>query len=70
MTIGERIKTERERCGWSKVELSQKSGISDRSISHYENEERDPQLGTLKSIFGAMGIEIQFIRTGDQNNVN
>lgn len=67
MTIGERIKTERERCGWSKVELSQKSGISDRSISHYENGERDPQLGTLELIFGAMEIEIQFVRTGVHN---
>lgn len=65
MNVGERIKTERERCGWSKVELSHKSGISDRSISHYENGERDPQFMTLEKIFGAMGYEIQWVKKED-----
>lgn len=62
MTIGEIIKKERDRCGLTQEQLSEKSGISSRSISHYENDERDPQMMTLGKIMGVMGIQIQFER--------
>ncbi|MDO9492829.1 helix-turn-helix domain-containing protein [Acetobacterium sp.] len=62
MTIGELIKTEREQCGLTQEQLSEKSGVSSRSISHYENDERDPQMMTLGKIMGAMGIQIKFER--------
>lgn len=68
MTIGELIKKERERCGWSQTELSKKSGVSSRSIGHYEHGQRDPQFVTLGKILGAMGMQIQFLRMEEKNN--
>lgn len=70
MTIGELIKKEREQCGLTQEQLSKKSGISSRSIGHYEHGERDPQMMTLGKIMGAMGLQIQFVKMEDQNNVN
>lgn len=70
MTIGELIKKERKRCGWSQTELSKKSGISSRSIGHYEHGQRDPQMITLGKIQGAMGMQIQFLRMEENNNAN
>lgn len=70
MTIGELIKKERDHCGLTQEQLSEKSGISSRSISHYENDERDPQMMTLGKIMGAMGMWIQFVKMEDQNNAN
>lgn len=62
MMIGELIKKERERCGLTQEQLSKKSGISSRSIGHYEHGQRDPQMMTLGKIMGAMGVQIQFSR--------
>lgn len=64
MTIGERIKKERNRCGLTQQQLALKSGITQRSIGHYENGERDPQMRTVGKIMGAMGIQINFVRIG------
>lgn len=64
MKIGELIKKEREKRGWSQEALALTSGISQRSIGHYELGQRDPQYMTISKILGAMGMEIQFVRIG------
>lgn len=62
MTIGEMIRKERKRCGWSQEQLALEVGITGRAISNYENGKRDPQMITLGKILGALGMRIQFVR--------
>ena len=62
MTIGEMIRKERKRCGWSQEQLALEVGITGRAISNYENGKRDPQMMTLGKILGALGMRIQFVR--------
>jgi transcriptional regulator with XRE-family HTH domain len=64
MTIGERIKKEREILGWSQEALALASEISQRSIGHYELGQRDPQSVTINKIMGAMGFRMQFVKEG------
>lgn len=67
MNIGERIKIERERRGWSKVELAKRSGVSDRCIGHYEHGQREPQFEAIGKIMKAMGFQMQFVKEGVEN---
>lgn len=62
MNIGERIKNEREQRGWSKVELAKRSGVSDRSISHYEHGQREPQFKAVEKIMRAFGFQMKFAK--------
>ncbi|WP_041669593.1 helix-turn-helix domain-containing protein [Acetobacterium woodii] len=64
MTIGERIKKEREQCGWSQEALALAAGVSQRSIGHYELGQRDPQSVILGKIMGAMGFQMLFVKEG------
>lgn len=65
--IGELIKKEREKRGWSQEALALVSGISQRSIGHYELRQRDPQFMTISKIMGAMGMKIQFVNLAELN---
>lgn len=67
MTIGERIKAEREQRGWSKVELAKRSGVSDRTIGYYEHGQREPQFEAIGKIMKAMGFQMQFVKEGVEN---
>jgi len=70
MTISELIKKERTRCGMTQEELALKAGITGRTISYYENGQRDPQMITFGRVLGAMGIKIQFVRMEEEKNEN
>ena len=66
MTIGEYIKQNREKMGWSQRELSRRSGLSNQTISNYEKgynpstgEEITPDMKSLKRIAAAFGTDLQ-----------
>lgn len=58
MEIGERIRARRKAIGMTQVVLSQKTGISQSSISDIENKTNNPSSATLQLIANAFGCSI------------
>jgi transcriptional regulator with XRE-family HTH domain len=59
--IGQRVRSLREQRGWSRAELAERSGVSDRLIRYYESGERGvkaPSLPTLQGFAAAFGLSI------------
>jgi transcriptional regulator with XRE-family HTH domain len=65
MSIGERIKAERDRRGWSQSELSRRSGVSQAFISQLEDGKRQ-ELGmkAAQKLARAFEIGIEILLNG------
>lgn len=58
MTVGQRIKTARERAGITQFELGEKVGVSGVAIMRYEKDQRQPRLEQLSKIARALGTTL------------
>lgn len=58
MTVGEWIREERQRRGWSQDTLAHRSEVSARLIGGYERGEYEPSLETTAKILGAFELEL------------
>lgn len=56
MTLGKRIKAERQKAGLSQKELAERTGTSAAMIGHYETGYRRPKYGTLSRIADALNV--------------
>ena len=61
MTFGERLKDCREKCGISKLQLAEKSGVTRRSIQNYESDLHDPSLFNVSCIATVLGVSIDYL---------
>lgn len=53
--FGKRVRETREKLGWSQVDLSANSSVSEGQISAIENGRESPRLATIKSLAIAFG---------------
>jgi transcriptional regulator with XRE-family HTH domain len=67
LTIGERIKIERQQCGMTQKQLALEAGVTQRCVSHYELGQREPQFMAIGKIMEAMGFQMQFVKEGVEN---
>lgn len=78
MTVGEKIRLERQKLGYSVRLLSERSGIARSTISRWENNQLNPSEGKLKVIIEALGIStaefwsepLGYVRTQANDNAN
>jgi transcriptional regulator with XRE-family HTH domain len=63
MTIGNRIKDERERLKMNQEEFALQGGVSLRSQQMYERDKTDPAAGYFVSI-SKIGVDVNYILTG------
>ncbi len=63
MTIGLRLREERERLGFTQVEFAELTGTTKKSQIDYEKDTTQPRAGYLASI-AAVGADIGYIVTG------
>lgn len=63
MTIGDRLKLERERLGYSQSDLSACAQTTKKSQIDYEKNVTSPRANYLEAI-ATLGADIQFIVTG------
>jgi transcriptional regulator with XRE-family HTH domain len=56
--IGERIRRERKRRGWSQHELSGRSGVTQPDLSAIEAGQQDPRLSTLQKLATAFRLSL------------
>lgn len=56
--FGKNLAYYRMKAGMTKKELAEKAGVSPMSITHYENENRKPDMKTLKNLASALEIRV------------
>jgi transcriptional regulator with XRE-family HTH domain len=57
--IGEWLKTERAKHGWSQLELAERAGVSQPQISNLEaGKSRNPQTRTREKLEAALGVSV------------
>lgn len=61
MSLGSRLKKERERRKWSQKEVAEKIGITNAVLSNYERDYRDPDTVTLKKLADLYEVETDYL---------
>ena len=61
MSLGSRLKKERERRNWSQVYVAEKIGITNAVLSNYERDYRDPDTETLKKLALLYGVKTDYL---------
>jgi transcriptional regulator with XRE-family HTH domain len=56
--FGPRLREMRERSSLSQKELAERSGVSLRAISHWEQSLRQPSWGNVIALAAALGIDV------------
>ena len=62
---GNVIKELREKCQLTQVELAEKIGVSDKTISKWETAKGYPDISLLEPIAGALGVSMTELVTGN-----
>lgn len=61
MSLGSRLKKEREKRNWSQVYVAKKIGITNAVLSNYERDYRDPDTETLKKLALLYGVKTDYL---------
>lgn len=67
-SIGERLRSERERLGLNQEELGQLAGVTRNTQANYERDSRQPDTGYLLALHNA-GVDIYFVITGVRQRI-
>lgn len=69
MSLGKRLKQERERRNWTQKYAAEQSGISHTVLSNYERDFRDPDTDTLKRLAELYDVKVDYLlgRNLDEN---
>ena len=59
MTLGERIKIQRLRLGWSRDALAANAGVSEPTIYRLETDAATPNMKKFEQIISVLGGEIE-----------
>ncbi|NRG47362.1 helix-turn-helix transcriptional regulator [Bacillus sp. CRN 9] len=65
MTLGKRLKYEREKKKWSQIEVAKKIGITNSVLSNYERDYRDPDTDTLRKLSDLYEVSIDYLIRGE-----
>jgi len=58
LSIGERVRLEREKQGLTGVALADKVGVTPAMVSQIENDQSEPSLDTLESVAKVLGVSV------------
>ena len=61
VTFGEKIRLNRRALGLSQSELSEKTGISERSLYTYEQMKVIPRGGNIRKLASALGVSVSYL---------
>lgn len=65
MTVGERIRRHRERAGFTQKALADKVGVSQNTVSGWENERTEPDRESVRKIAQVLSVDISLLELGD-----
>lgn len=61
MSLGERLKNEREKRNWSQMYVAKRVGITNAVLSNYERDIRDPDTETLKKLANLYEVSTDYL---------
>lgn len=61
MSLGFRLKREREKRGWSQKYVAKKIGITNTVLSNYERDYRDPDTDTLRKLAELYEVSVDYL---------
>ncbi|GIO33208.1 HTH-type transcriptional regulator ImmR [Paenibacillus albilobatus] len=61
MSLGSRLKNEREKKGWSQMYVAERLGITNTVLSNYERDYRDPDTGMLKKLADLYDVDTDYL---------
>ncbi|KIL78043.1 helix-turn-helix domain-containing protein [Bacillus badius] len=61
MTLGKRLKKEREKRNWSQKYVAERIGITNAVLSNYERDYRDPDTETLKKMADIYDVSTDYL---------
>lgn len=67
-TIGDKVHALRTAQKMSKTELSRRTGLSTRSISYYEDNDRDPGVDAIRKLSAAFDVSTSFFLDDEEFN--
>lgn len=67
MSLGSRLKDEREKRNWSQLHVAKKVGITNAVLSNYERDVRDPDTSTLKKLADLYEVTTDYLISGTKN---
>ncbi|GKU82694.1 helix-turn-helix domain-containing protein [Niallia sp. NCCP-28] len=67
MSLGSRLKNEREKRNWSQLHVAKKVGITNAVLSNYERDVRDPDTNTLKKLADLYDATTDYLISGTKN---
>lgn len=67
MSLGSRLKNEREKRNWSQLHVAKIVGITNAVLSNYERDVRDPDTSTLKKLADLYEVTTDFLISGTTN---
>lgn len=63
MTFGDKLRTERKKCGLTQAELAKKAGLGLKTITNYENGTTYPRKREIYSVLGEiLGVDADYLR--------
>lgn len=65
LSIGERLRTARERVGMTQQQLADRSGFHVVSVSNWENDVKPPKLNTLERLADVLGVNVSELMNGE-----
>jgi transcriptional regulator with XRE-family HTH domain len=66
MSIGSRLREERERLGWTQPQMAEKGRVSKRSQIDYEQDNIEAKAAYLAALSGA-GVDVAYVLTGKRS---
>ena len=64
-TFGERLRAVRLAKGWTRYELSKRSGVGEATLSRLENTDRDVTFRTAQLLAAALGVTLDALADPD-----
>jgi transcriptional regulator with XRE-family HTH domain len=64
--IGARVKEARLAAGWKRVKLAAEADITPNTVRNYEEGLTAPQIPILRSIAGALDVDLMWLIDGDR----
>jgi transcriptional regulator with XRE-family HTH domain len=61
MTLGEKIREVRRKCGFSQVQLAEKMSVSRSAIAKWETDKGLPDVGTLKILARLLNVSVDYL---------
>lgn len=61
LTFGTRLRMAREHKGYSQMEVAKKTGINNKSLSHYENDVSSPDIQTITALAKVYDVSTDYL---------